>query len=340
MKKLSLFLFLSASIFLTSCEKDSNDDQSNNKTTSEEAILGNWELTDYKVEEGETVTKITGGAVTQKYSSVGKDFDMEVIFNNEPTHTVTSNGSFISETKITVLGQTQVTEIPLYTLFESSEWKIKDGNLIFIDEDSKETKMNTLESTDKKLVLSYELNEVLEVQGGATATTTGKLTITLERDSSDNNSNTSTPSLIIGDWNLTELTSEDEVLSLPDVNEEIKFEGIASDLNGTLTFTDNPKEIKTEGNFHYKITYEDEEEPFEEDRELDFFNFASGWKLENNDTELYDHRDGSLEVSSAAEILELTETTLKLEIPYTKDYGINDLSEIEKITFYATFTKK
>ena len=264
---------------------------------------------------------------------------MEVVFTNEPTNTVTSNGSFISETKMSILGQTNVTEIPLYTLFKSSEWTIKDGNLIFIDENNIETKMKTLESTETKLVFSNDINEVIEVQGGATATTTGKLTITLERDSLGN-TNQSTSSLITGDWILSELKSEDEVLSIPEFNEESKFTGIATDLNGTLTFSNNPKDIKTEGNFQYKITYDDDGESFEEERELDFFNFASGWKLKNNDTELYDHRGGSSEVKIAADVLELTKTNLKLKIPYKKDYRTNGVSEIEKITFYATFTKK
>ncbi|WP_298488826.1 hypothetical protein [uncultured Maribacter sp.] len=180
MKKLSLFLFLSATILFTSCEKDSDENQLKNSLTSESDIIGEWDLTAYKVEDGETVTKVNGASVTQKYSSIGKDFDMQIEFSNDP-NTATSNGSFISETSISILGQTQVTEIPLYTVFNSSTWELRDGVIFFIDENNKETKMTTIESTENKLVLSYDINETIEVQEGATSTTTGKLTITMER---------------------------------------------------------------------------------------------------------------------------------------------------------------
>ena len=38
MKKVSLFLFLSATILFTSCEKDSNENPENNVKNSEESI--------------------------------------------------------------------------------------------------------------------------------------------------------------------------------------------------------------------------------------------------------------------------------------------------------------
>ena len=105
---------------------------------------------------------------------------MQIEFSSDP-NVVTSTGSFLSETTITVMGQTQVSEIPLYTAFNSSTWEIRDDVLFFIDEDGKETEMNTIESTESKLILSSDFDQEVELQDGITTKATGKLTVTMEK---------------------------------------------------------------------------------------------------------------------------------------------------------------
>ncbi|WP_298488828.1 hypothetical protein [uncultured Maribacter sp.] len=43
-----------------------------------------------------------------------------------------------------------------------------------------------------------------------------------------------------------------------------------------MVFSNNPNSLKTEGTFHYTITYEDGD-VIEEIRDFDFFNNSSGW---------------------------------------------------------------
>ena len=180
MKKISILLFVAASSFFISCEKDS-DDTPQSVAVEQESLLATWEVTGYQVEDGKTITSVDGQSLTQNYTAIGKDYDMTVTFNDVPK-TVVSNGSYTVVLTTTVLGQTSTQEAPAFSAFEASEWKL-DGSDIVLVNDEIETKVIISELTDDKMVMVMNINEntVVDEASNAKITTTGKLTITLEK---------------------------------------------------------------------------------------------------------------------------------------------------------------
>ncbi len=177
MKKLSLVLFLMTGLF-ASCEKETNepDPLDNGLDTTE--LLGTWNVVGYEVADGLSITEAEGQRITQQYTSYGKDYDMTFAFNMDP-QTAVSNGSYTVVLITTLLGQEYTQEAPAYSLFESTAWEIRDGDIIFITEE-KEILAKVMEQTENKIVMTMDYNESLEANGGK-ITTEGKLTITLER---------------------------------------------------------------------------------------------------------------------------------------------------------------
>ena len=178
MKKISLILFLAVSALFVSCEKDSDEPQS--VAVGQESILGTWQVTGYLIEDGKTTTEVAGQSVSLDYTSYGKDYDMTVTFNSNP-QTVVSNGSYTVVVSTTFLGQTETQELPANSAFAASEWALDGSDMIFIA-DEIETPVVVTELTDTKMVMVMDINEVIEdAATDSKITTSGKLTVTLEK---------------------------------------------------------------------------------------------------------------------------------------------------------------
>ncbi|NHF60944.1 hypothetical protein FK220_016445 [Flavobacteriaceae bacterium TP-CH-4] len=178
MKKLHLIVFLATASLFVACEKDSTEESIKEVAVEQSALLGTWEVTGYEIEEGKSVTEADGQRITQEYTSYGKDYDMTVEFNEDP-RTVVSNGSYTAVITYSLLGQKYTQEVPAYSLFESAAWSL-EGSEIVIGNDGEETRAKIIEMLETKLVMTWDYDEVLETDG-AMVTTTGKLTLTLER---------------------------------------------------------------------------------------------------------------------------------------------------------------
>ncbi len=178
MKKLPILLFLALGGFFASCEKDSSEPETPEVMVEQSSLVGTWDVTGYEVEDGKSTTEAAGQSITQEYTSYGKDYDMTVDFNENP-QTAVSNGSYISVLTYSLLGQKYTQEVPTFSLFEESEWQLEGSDIVFTA-NGKETRAKVTEMSETKLIMLMDYNEVLEADGG-TVTTTGKLTITLER---------------------------------------------------------------------------------------------------------------------------------------------------------------
>ncbi len=177
MKKLQLILFFAAGALFVSCEKE--EAGTAEVAVEQQSLLGTWDVTGYEIEEGTSTTETSGQKLTQNYTSYGKDYDMTVVFNDDPK-TVVSDGSYTIVITYTLLGQEYTQEAPAYSALESSSWEV-DGSEIIMTNDGKETRAILTEASDNKLVLEMDYNEVVEADASSKITTTGKLTVTLER---------------------------------------------------------------------------------------------------------------------------------------------------------------
>ncbi|WP_136466182.1 hypothetical protein [Flagellimonas onchidii] len=160
--------------------------------------------------------------------------------------------------------------------------------------------------------------------------------------------------LLLGKWQLVEITSENgrigSALATSSNYFEMLFYGEGRDLDVELSFSENPNafDITGEGFLYERIITETTGVIELSDGEFleqwafafDFLNPGSGWKVEEKKYLYHDER-GSLWVDYGAEILELNETTLELKMDYNEDWPKTGSSfGRETGTFFATFKKK
>ncbi len=183
MKKTALVLFIGITSIFISCEKESTNPESDSQNSlTEENIVGTWNVTGYLLENGSVTASLDGESSSSSFSSIGKDYDMTVTFNNDPKTSV-SNGSYTIVNTSIFEGdpETYVTEQTASTAFQSSVWNIEDERFYFVSS-SKETEVMIPEFSSSKFVMVIELDEnVVDPSTGVTISTTGKLTVTLEK---------------------------------------------------------------------------------------------------------------------------------------------------------------
>ncbi len=164
----------------------------------------------------------------------------------------------------------------------------------------------------------------------------------------DSNSNPdevdgSTNKNLIGEWNLTSIKTENG--SMEYFGDEILFNytSIGNNLTAKMTFSDEPNTLKVSGGFTdiRKIDVEGQENIVDFDINFDIFMLGGrGWKVENGF--IYDHIDGSLEVSEVAEITAIDEQKLTLKIVFRNRTITTDSEEPpsqDSGTMYAEFEK-
>ncbi|CAL2086959.1 Lipocalin-like domain-containing protein [Tenacibaculum sp. 190524A05c] len=161
MKKL-LLLFVSMSLFV-SCSDD-NGETLVDVDASE--IVGKWDLIELTAN-GKSTNETLGQSVETEFSTLGKDFDFEVEFTNNPQN-VTGTGSYNSVVTYTALGQTTTEVIPTTTAngLEDATWDVNGGILKITP--SIQTALNLasdakiIEFDGEKMRLKFDINQSAE----------------------------------------------------------------------------------------------------------------------------------------------------------------------------------
>lgn len=144
-------LFLSFLFVLVSCSSD--DDSQGNSTID---ITGNWEVTGMEGE-GEATGEFNGQMVTLPFELLGKDFDAQVLFTEDPNE-MTPTGSLTLEITVSFLGQTDTIEemVDLSDEFiTASSWSI-DGNIMTLESEGEIQTAEIITLTQNKMVLLVE----------------------------------------------------------------------------------------------------------------------------------------------------------------------------------------
>lgn len=176
MKKLNLILILAVTSFFISCDKE--NDAAENSAIEETSLIGEWQLTGYLQEDGKNTTTNGSQSSTLNYSSVGKDYDMTITFNENPK-TVVSNGQY--GVVLTTSASEQTQESIAFSALKASEWRMDNQTLFFVNGD-KETEVMISEFSASKMVLSFDFEEILsDEESGFQFITSATVTVTLEK---------------------------------------------------------------------------------------------------------------------------------------------------------------
>ena len=175
MKKLFFLSIITAfTLVFTSCSND-EDAVSN---TSEEDIIGVWNLTALEANDGRSETTIEGTVIPANFKAVGKDFQTVVTFSEDP-QTVVSEGSYTTVLSTTIGGENQTQEQEGEDFFESEKWRL-DGSTLYFGSGDEEVGFTIVELNDSKISLRYELNETVESFFG-TSTVSATYNMTLSK---------------------------------------------------------------------------------------------------------------------------------------------------------------
>lgn len=158
MKKVSI-LFVSLLFVFASCSSD--DDNTDNQV--EVDVTGSWEVTALEGE-GEATGEFSGQTVTIPFEMLGKDFDAQMLFTEDPNEIIPT-GTLTLEITTIFLGQTNTTEelVDFSTEFvTASSWSI-EGNILTYERDGQTQTAEIITLTQNKMVLLTE--EIREIMG-------------------------------------------------------------------------------------------------------------------------------------------------------------------------------
>lgn len=172
--KLTKLLFLTILTFsILSCSKDDDSKDTNDTSAS---LVGTWKATDFSYE---STTRVEGQGTTieQDATGVAKGLDLVIKFSESPkTFNVDSN--YILEVTFENGGETTIQEYP-QNYSGTGTWN-KEGNTIFITQNSEETEATITELSET--TLSYiAINTQTQTQSGVTTTVETTETFTFVR---------------------------------------------------------------------------------------------------------------------------------------------------------------
>jgi len=179
MKKLQSLFLLAFVVLLSSCTSNET-----NTTISETDIIGTWNLTEFKLENGNISYTENGITLSSPYSLEGSDFNATLTFSDTPK-VITVDGYFTLKTTATFLGQTQTEEGEVNlsdapTDLENVNWSLA-GDVLTISVDGEDQiQAEIISFNGSTLRLKTIFNELFTDEND-NATIKGDIYITLEK---------------------------------------------------------------------------------------------------------------------------------------------------------------
>jgi hypothetical protein len=178
MKKL-LFLFFVAT--LASCTQNNGINIDNNTNGAASDLIGTWNVTAQRIENGATETTFGGQTTTVNFESYGKDFNFTYVFTGSPNNVV-AQGTYTNVVTTTVAGQVVTQETPARSIdgFDNGTWILGTNTLTIATIGGNSDVAFIEEFTPTKLVLKIIIDQTID-QGGIAATTKGTMYLVLEK---------------------------------------------------------------------------------------------------------------------------------------------------------------
>lgn len=144
--------------------------------------------------------------------------------------------------------------------------------------------------------------------------------------------------LIIGEWAITDFSSENAVLTTTGNKSAVDVKNSGSDYHFALIFEKDPKRLSANGDFSITMTGEQESQPFSNTFKCtDFLNdlLTGNWGIINSN--LYLSED---QLHATILIQDLTIDVLKLSVVVDQQINKNGVQANLNSTFSLTFTRK
>jgi hypothetical protein len=155
MKITKLFILALAVVFLA-CK----DDEDPLPTAA--GLLGDWSLTALTYE-GSTTTTVAGISITSEFVGVGKDFDLTVLFEENP-NTVLSVGSYTIELTTTIAGVSETENITFTDFIQDGTWTL-NGKTLTVTSSGETEEATIISQTSTTMILEVKLEETETIPG-------------------------------------------------------------------------------------------------------------------------------------------------------------------------------
>jgi hypothetical protein len=168
MKTKNLFFTLSfLFLFFISCSSD--DDASSSVAVTEDALVGTWNLTDFYIDNGQTILDVAGQQFITDYTQQGSNFNYEIVFATGP-NTASSSGTYDVEITTIISGQSIVTNQTLSSndALEGS-WSIS-GSTLTIDNGTDPSNAEIISFNGNQFTMRIDLSQInSQLPAGTTA---------------------------------------------------------------------------------------------------------------------------------------------------------------------------
>lgn len=142
---------------VASCDKDDN--------SAEQALLaGEWEPIEIYTNNGVNIASSPFGTFTSTYTFEGKDFDVLVVFNENP-NTYSSSGTMVYVSIINFMGIEQTIESTVNGFNGSGTWSLNGSILTQVPTGQDPMDMEVLELSGERLRVKMEIDVTFVDQG-------------------------------------------------------------------------------------------------------------------------------------------------------------------------------
>jgi hypothetical protein len=173
MKNAIKILSLLTLVLFAACKKD--DD----KTTSEDGIVGKWKLTEMTCDDGTTSTEVDGTSYDGTFTATGKDYTQTVEFRSDGTYT--SSGGYTAVVTTNFFGQTSTAEATISDFLQNGTYEVNGDMLTGTASTGETGTYDILTLSASTLKFKVVLNRVQDLNGQGTSTTTGTYYFTMDR---------------------------------------------------------------------------------------------------------------------------------------------------------------
>ena len=176
--KFKSLLLIALITILAACETDN----SLNVSITEADLIGTWNLTEQRLENGKIVYVGLGQNITASYNSYTKDEDMRITFSSNPK-ILSAEGSYTIVATVNINGQTQTDEEVAEAITDPAEnpnWELNGNNITLSNDTNLPANLIIDSYNGTVLTLRSEINETI-TDSGQSATVKATMYLILEK---------------------------------------------------------------------------------------------------------------------------------------------------------------
>lgn len=175
MKNINFILILS--LLMTVAVSCGSDDEASRPPAT--GVAGNWQLTAYSVNNGESVSVLGGVEIEEQFTQTGTSFDYTVSFGNTINELIPSGSFTVSETR-TGQGESTTQSLVLTGDIPSGSWALNGSTLSLTSQLGASITVEVTQVNETSLIFVLDLAQVSSQNPGE-AMISGNATYTFTR---------------------------------------------------------------------------------------------------------------------------------------------------------------